>query len=117
MEVRLTIEGGADEAEEYASLVGWLDANRDFRGRTRVERRPGAEGGLGSEIIEAITAIVGGRVGVRLADSLNLWLRTRRPGVTLTVTRPADDITVSVKVEHSSDVQAVLREALRGPDE
>lgn len=98
-------------------LVGWLDANRDLRCRTQLKRRPPAAGELSGGVVEAITAGLGSGLGLKLADSLNLWLRTRRPGVKITVTRSDTGTTVSVDIEHSADPQAVLRDALRDADE
>ena len=85
MEAQLLL-GGVDHFEEVASLEDWLRDEPELRGhvwRTIASVGPTElSGGVG----EVLTVVLGsGGVAAVLARSLNTWLRTRRPTVTLTV--------------------------------
>jgi hypothetical protein len=45
MDLQICIEGGV--VDDYVALSGWLNGNRDFRGRIRQALGPPADGTLG----------------------------------------------------------------------
>jgi hypothetical protein len=112
--MRIQIDGG-DKVTEYSNLTAWLDASRDFRSRVSRVTGPPVDGQLDGGLIEMLTVAVGsGGIGVALTASLNKWLETRRPDVTVTVTVAPTRRTVKLRARHANkEALALLRDALR----
>ncbi|WP_051450489.1 effector-associated constant component EACC1 [Actinospica robiniae] len=83
---------GGDTVAELNSLAKSLGAERDLAGLVR--RVPGPIGptDLGGALDTLSVALGSGGIGVALAQSLSVWLRTRRSDVKLTIFVDADGI-------------------------
>jgi hypothetical protein len=120
MEAQLPLSG-VDHFEEVASLEDWLRDEPELRGHVRRTIAPVGptelSGGLGEALIVVLGS--GGVAGV-LARSLNTWLRTRRPTVTLTVSVKDRSATLHAHDVEGSQVDEtlkILRAVLADPAE
>jgi Effector Associated Constant Component 1 len=94
--------------EELASLADWLADNETLRGHIRPQQRPPEPGHLGA-VVDLLTVALGsGGVGVALVQSLCTWLRTRQPGVTITV-QGADGRSLRIDFQRAHDPEALIR--------
>ena len=119
MRVDVSVTGG-DEVAEQAALWEWLLDEPGLRGTLSKETLPAGPGRLstGTELL-TVALGSGGAVAV-LARSLSTWLRTRRPGLTLTVTvngRSARLQAPNADERHVEEALAILREIATGGDE
>src|SRR5215470_566798 len=117
--------GGVDRFEEVAWLEDWLRDEPELRGQVRRTIAPVGLTELSGGVGEVLTVVLGsGGVAVVLARSLNTWLRTRRPTVTLTVsvkdrsaTLHAHDVEGSQVDETLKILRAVLTDSPEAIDE
>lgn len=116
MEAEIRISQG-DEITEFTSLWEWLSGERALTGAIRAVRGRPAETELGGAFDLLAVALGSGGAGVTLAKSLAIWLQTRRPDVTITVTSPSGSVTVKAHQVRDGDVLPLLQEVLRGRDE
>lgn len=117
--VEVSVAGG-DEVEEQAALWEWLLDEPELRGTLAREPVPIEPGRLGAGAEMLTVALGSGGAVAVLARSLSTWLRTRRPGLTLTVTangRSARLKTENVDERHVEEALAILREIATGGDE
>ena len=120
MEATLRI-GGGDHVDEMASLGDWLQDEPQLRGLTR---RVGAPTGptelSGGGVTDLLTVALGsGGVAAILARSLNTWLRTRRPTITLTVSVNGRSATLqahNVDSQQTDETLKILRDVLAATD-
>jgi len=80
-------------------------------------RKPPARTELGGALDLLAVALGSGGAGVTLAKSLVIWLRTRRPDVTVTVTTPSGTVTLKAKQVRDGDVMPLLEAVLKVRDE
>ncbi len=111
---RIRIDAGATPTS-YHELADWLTGNRELRGRVTRITAPPVDGQLGGGVVEVLEVALGsGGAAMVLAQSLAVWLRTRRADITITVTRAGKQVAVSAR--RVSDPEAVLREVLDTSD-
>jgi len=85
---------GRDETTQLGDLWDWLRRERGLAGRVELAPRPPGPTDLGG-VFEVLTVTLGsGGSAAVLARSLGIWLKTRRPDVTVTVTTEAGSVTV-----------------------
>jgi hypothetical protein len=84
-EVQIRVSGAEDGA---ASLMSWLLAEVDLRGRIRLDGSPPPSGSLGA-MTDVLTVAVGaGGSASVLASALVAWIRRRSGNTVIRVTRP-----------------------------
>jgi hypothetical protein len=110
VEAQLRI-GGGDQVEEIASLGNWLQDEPELRGLTqRVGTSIEPTELSGGGVVELLTVALGsGGVAAALARSLNTWLRTRRPTITLTVSVNDRSATLQAHGVDSRQVDETLK--------
>lgn len=120
MEAEIRVSGGqgidVDEVGELAALLEWLRGERGLAGAIREVRLPPGPGELGGAVEVLAVALGAGGAAGTLARSLFGWLRTRRPSLTVTVTKGARSITIEACDVRDGDVLALLREILEARD-
>lgn len=77
MDARIEVVGGADPAQDLASLHEWLAGESALRGRVRRDRLPPPKDTMGGGDILVAAVGAGGMLSV-LAGTLVTWLTTRR---------------------------------------
>jgi hypothetical protein len=117
VDLQIRIEGGA--VDDYTELAGWLNGNRDFRGRVRRVAGLPTDGGLDGGVVELLTVAVGsGGLGVALTTSLNTWLSTRQRDITAKVTITPEGRTVELHARNPNTGELeLLGQLLRDVDE
>lgn len=117
MDLQIRIDGGT--ADDYVALTEYLNGTRDFRGRIQQVTGTPDEGKLDAGIIEMLTVAVGsGGLGVALTTSVNKWLESRRPDVTVEVTATSKKRTVKVDARNAtSNMLELLRDIVNDADE
>ncbi len=117
MDLQIRVYGGT--VDDYVALADYLNGSRDFRGRVRQVSGPPADGKLGSGVVEMLTVAVGsGGLGVALSASLNRWLETRRPDVTVEITETSKKRTWTlIAQDTNSEALKLIRDILLDPDE
>jgi hypothetical protein len=116
MEAEIRISSD-DEITEFAALREWLRGERALTGMVKAVRKPPARTELGGALDLLAVALGSGGAGVTLAKSLVIWLRTRRPDVTVTVTTPSGTVTLKAKQVRDGDVMPLLEAVLKVRDE
>lgn len=101
---------------ELGQLWDWLRHERELTGRvTLIPQAPGPTD-LGG-IVDVLTVALGsGGAAAVLAQSLSVWLKTRRSDVSVTVTTDKGTVTVKATDLAHSDVLPILRQVLPGND-
>lgn len=119
MEAEIRVSGvgrTVDEAGELAALLEWLQGERGLAGAIREVRRPPRPSELGG-MVEALAVALGtGGAAGTFARSLFAWLRTRRPSLTVTITKDGRSIAVEASQARDGDVLSLLREVLDAGD-
>lgn len=109
-EVRITVD---DDPGELRSLIKWLRAEDDLRGRLTLregERRPGHMGGT----LEAVSLLLGSGFGTVLTRSLFTYLGQRRKAVVLDLKLKREDgRELQLKLTNDKSAESILREAAR----
>lgn len=78
MEARITVDGVDDVDGALSSLLQWLTAEDEFRGRLRLDRAPVQPGDMGV-LSDALSVAISGEGALTvLAGSIAVWLRQRR---------------------------------------
>jgi hypothetical protein len=116
VDLQISFEGGT--VDDYVTLTGLLNDDRDFRGRVRQVTGPPVDGALG-DWIEMLTVAVGsGGLGVTLTNSLNKWLETRHADLVAKVTVTPKGRTVRLRArETNAEALRLLSEILHDSDE
>ena len=106
----------SDAAIELGQLWDWLRHERGLTGRvTLIPQAPGPTD-LGG-IVDMLTVALGsGGAAAVLAQSLSVWLKTRRSDVSVTVTTETGTVTVKTTDLASADVLPLLRQVLPSDD-
>ncbi|MEU7863054.1 hypothetical protein [Nonomuraea sp. NPDC049141] len=101
----------SEPVDECASLINWLQGQRELQGRVYPARRQPREGELGS-MVEFLTVAVGsGGTGIALSRSLIAWLSNRHSDVSITVTTSAG--TVQLDALRVKDALPLLEKVLQ----
>lgn len=109
MEAQLQLDG-VDRFAEVASLEDWLRDEPELRGHVRRVASPVGSTELSGGVVELLAVVLGsGGVAGVLARSLNTWLRTRRPTITLTVSVNNRKATLHAHNVSSQQVDETLR--------
>lgn len=106
----------SDEVAELAALYEWLRGERELAGAVRAARRAPGPTELGGAIELVAVALGAGGAAGTLARSLAAWLRSRRPGLKITVTTPAGSVSVEARQVRDADFLPLLREVLNARD-
>lgn len=110
VQVQVRVRDDRDAIDESTSLLEWLDAEPDLRGRVTREQRPPAQGEMGA-LSDVLVAVVTGGGVTALARSVQLWLRQRRADVKIELER-SDGYRVKVQIDRASDPQRIVKEVL-----
>jgi hypothetical protein len=106
-ELRIT---GLDQFAELASLRDWLRDEPELRTLVEPVTRQAGETELSGGAIDLLTVLLGsGGIAAVLVRSLNTWLKTRRPTVTLTLTVKGRKVTLNAQNVHSKQVDETLK--------
>lgn len=115
MEAQLRISGG-ERIEEIASLREWLRDEPELRGLIQQVNTPIGPTELSGGVVGLLTVALGsGGVAAALSQSLSIWLRTRRPSVTLTVSVNKRSATLEahhIDKQQADETLKLLRELL-----
>jgi hypothetical protein len=99
-----------DQFAELASLRDWLRDEPELRGLVEPVARHAGETEMSGGAIDLLTVLLGsGGIAAVLARSLNTWLKTRRPTVTLTLTVKGRKVTLNAQNVHSKQVDETLK--------
>jgi hypothetical protein len=113
LEAQIRIARG-DEVAEMASLWAWLKGERDLVGKVQAVSYPPGDAELGGMVDVLAVALGSGGTGAILAQSLTVWLRTRRGDVSVSVTTGDRTVTVEAKSLGPGEVLSVLEHVLIG---
>lgn len=116
MEAEIRISQG-EAVAEFVSLRDWLRGERGLAGAVRAVPHQPTETELGAAFELLAVTLGSGGAGATLARSLTIWLRTRRPGVKITVTSQSGSVTLEARQVKDSDVMPLLHEVLGTRDE
>ncbi|WP_149260805.1 hypothetical protein [Actinomadura sp. K4S16] len=115
MELRIDLAGG-DEIREKAALLQWLRTDRRLAGHVRLRRRPAGSEELGGALEVLMVAVGSGGVAAVLAQSLPVWLQSRRPAVKVKLTTSTGE-SVELETADASEAPRLIEELLRNRDD
>jgi hypothetical protein len=108
MELRIMIESDGSGESELRSLHDWLRAEDELTADVKWDTPPISETRMGA-VSDSIIAIFGaGGAGVILARSITVWLKTRRPEVTVRV--KSRTRTIQVEARNIKDGEEFIRQ-------
>jgi hypothetical protein len=111
MEAQISISGG-DAVEEITELREWLCGERGLAGTVRVVLRAPDPEEMGPMFDVLAVAVGSGGAATALARALVVWLQTRRPNVSVTVTNNGRSVSVQARDLNSDTVMPLLRQVL-----
>lgn len=111
MEVQIRTSGG-DEVAEITDLWEWLRGERSLPGAVRAVRRSPGPQEMGGAFEMLAVAVGSGGAATALARALTSWLQTRRPDVSVTVTKADRSVTFRANDLDAGAVMPLLRQVL-----
>jgi hypothetical protein len=111
VEIRLT-DGKFDD---LASLGRWLGEESELRGKVRWGPAPIKDTELGGVTDLLAVAVGAGGAATMLAQSLKIWLETRRTTAKLTLT--AEGRSITIEISTVKDAMPMLQQVLQATDE
>ncbi|WP_327091075.1 hypothetical protein OIE66_10750 [Nonomuraea sp. NBC_01738] len=108
----MTIEAGADTADEARDLYAWLREDGDLRGSVTMSESRAPEGALGPVINGLEIAFGAGGAAVTAANVLIAWLGSRKGEVSVTVSKNSDGAEVQVSAKGVKGLDLAATKAL-----
>lgn len=115
MDVEIRVAESGDFGREFAALYDWLLKEPEFRGHVKVIRAAPGPDEMGSLPEVLMVALGAGGAGTVLANTLSVWIKSRRTSVRLMV-KCGKAREVELEAEGIEDAVALLTQVLREAD-